>query len=74
MSIKFKLFLPFLVLLFIIFLFGFKLIFIINSESIIELKNDKIFFYKAKSILTGDEIKFKKNNGYIILNFFFNQM
>ena len=70
MNIKFKLFLPFLVLLFIILVFGFKLIFIINSESIVESKNDEIFFYKTKSILTGDEIKLKKNNGYIILNFF----
>lgn len=70
MSIKFKLFIPFFILFFIVTLFGFKLIFNKNDDSIIELKNGEIFFHKTISIVTENEVKFKQNNGYIILNFF----
>jgi hypothetical protein len=70
MNIKFKLFLPFFILLLIVTLFSLKLIFNKSNYSVIELKNGEIFFHKTISIFTEDKINFQQNNGYIILNFF----
>ncbi|MSO13223.1 redoxin domain-containing protein [Rickettsiales endosymbiont of Trichoplax sp. H2] len=70
MNIKFKLFLPFLTLLLIVTLFSFKLIFNKSTDSVIKLKNEELLFHKTVSIFTENEVKFKQNNKYIILNFF----
>lgn len=68
---KFKLFLPFIFFILIVALFAFKMTLNDKSESVVELKNNKISFLKIKSIISGDEIKLKSNkNKYIFLHFF----
>lgn len=71
MNMKFKLFLPFIFFILIITLFAFKMMLNDKSESVVELKNNKISFLKIKSIISGDEIKLKSNKDkYIFLHFF----
>jgi thiol-disulfide isomerase/thioredoxin len=68
---KFKFFLPLIFFILVVTLFAFKMKLNDKFESVIDLKSNRLSFLNMKSIITGDEIKLKRNkNKYIILHFF----